>query len=94
MPVTPAASWPPGIGVAKVYVGATRKRSESELEVCGGQATSRKSKGSVSFFAELGKLLLMVGLVLTERAARLVKQEPTQAPIGFGGLVDAPPTAE
>lgn len=59
MPVTPAASWPPGIGVAKVYVDATRRRSESELEVCGGQATGRKSKGSVSFFAELGKLRLM-----------------------------------
>ncbi|AJA61019.1 MULTISPECIES: cation:proton antiporter domain-containing protein [Bradyrhizobium] len=36
----------------------------------------------------------LIGLVLTERAARLVKQEPTQAPIGSGGLVDVPPTAE
>jgi len=36
----------------------------------------------------------LVGLVLTECAARLLKQEPTQAPIGSDGLVDAPPTAE
>ena len=36
----------------------------------------------------------LVGLVLTERAARLLKQEPTQAPIGPAGLVDAPPSAE
>ena len=36
----------------------------------------------------------LVGLVLTERAARLVKQEPTQAPVGSASLVDAPPSAE
>ena len=36
----------------------------------------------------------LVGLVLTERAARLLKQEPTQAPVGSAGLVDAPPSAE
>jgi Kef-type K+ transport system membrane component KefB len=36
----------------------------------------------------------LVGLVLTERAARLVKQEPAQAPIASAGLADAPPSAE
>ncbi len=33
----------------------------------------------------------LVGLVLTERAARYVKQEPAQAPIGSAALADAPP---
>jgi len=36
----------------------------------------------------------LVGLILTERAAGLVKQEPIQASLGSPGLANAPPRAE
>ncbi|MBR1159718.1 cation:proton antiporter [Bradyrhizobium elkanii] len=36
----------------------------------------------------------LVGLILTERAARLVKQEPAPAPLGPAGLAEAPPGTE